>query len=47
MPEEVRVTPSQVQAARRILERNMARGKETSDAIRKIAEAEEDPPPKP
>lgn len=41
MPKDVRVTPSQVQAAKRIVERNLARGRETSEAIRKIAEAVE------
>jgi len=40
MPEEVPVTPSEVQAAQRIVERDSANGKETSEAIRKIAEAE-------
>ena len=41
MPVVVHVTPSQVQAAKRIVERNAAKGRETSEAIRKIAEAEE------
>lgn len=40
MAEEVPVTPSEVQAAQRIVERDSANGKETSEAIRKIAEAE-------
>jgi hypothetical protein len=40
MPEEVHVTPSEVRAAQRIVERDSANGKETSEAIRKIAEAE-------
>src|SRR5260370_35541027 len=40
MPEEVHVTPSEVRAAQRIVERDSANGKEPSEAIRKIAEAE-------
>lgn len=40
MSEEVHVTPSEVRAAQRIVERDLANGKETSEAIRKIAEAE-------
>jgi hypothetical protein len=40
MAEEVPVTPSEVRAAQRIVERDSANGKETSEAIRKIAEAE-------
>jgi hypothetical protein len=39
MPEEVLVTPSQVKAARRIVDRDSAKGRETSEAIRKIADA--------
>lgn len=40
MPTEVPVTPSEVRAAKRIVERDSANGRETSKAIRKIAEAE-------
>ena len=40
MAEEVPVTQSEVRAAQRIVERDSANGKETSEAIRKIAEAE-------
>ncbi len=40
MAEAVHVTPSEVRAAQRIVERDSANGKETSEAIRKIAEAE-------
>jgi hypothetical protein len=39
MATEVPVTPSQVKAAKRIVERDSANGRETSEAIRKIAEA--------
>jgi hypothetical protein len=44
MPKEVRVTRSEVEAAKRIVQRNLAKGKETSEAIRKIAEAEAEHP---
>jgi len=40
MPTEVPVTPSQVKAAKRIVERDSAMGRETSEAIRKIANAQ-------
>ena len=39
MTDEVRVTTSQTDAARLIVERNSANGKPTSEAIRKIASA--------
>jgi hypothetical protein len=44
MPNEVHVTTSQADAARLIVERNSANGKPTPEAIRKIAEAEPEPP---
>jgi hypothetical protein len=40
MPNEVHVTTSQSDAAKMIVKRNSANGKPTSEAIRKIAEAE-------
>ena len=45
MATEVPVTPSQVKAAKRIVERDSANGRETSEAIRKIAEATAEPLP--
>jgi hypothetical protein len=45
MAEEVRVTTSQVDAARLIVERDSANGKSTPEAIRKIASAQVEPPP--
>jgi hypothetical protein len=45
MATEVPVTPSQVKAAKRIVERDSANGRETSEAIRKIAEATEESVP--
>ena len=39
MPKEVRVTPSQADAARLIVERDSAKGRASSPAIRKIANA--------
>jgi hypothetical protein len=39
MPKEVRVTPSQADAARLIVERDIAKGRTPSPAIRKIADA--------
>ena len=39
MPKEVRVTPSQADAAKLIVERDAARGRSSSPAIRKIADA--------
>jgi hypothetical protein len=45
MPTEVPVTPSQVRAAQRIVERNAATGRATPEAIRKIAEATAQPLP--
>jgi hypothetical protein len=45
MPNEVHVTTSQADAARMIVERNSANGKQTPDAIRKIAEAQPGPAP--
>jgi plasmid stabilization system protein ParE len=45
MATEVPVTPSQVRAAKRIVERDSANGRETSEAIRKIAEATVEPLP--
>lgn len=44
MPNEVHVTTSQGDAAKMIVERNSANGKPTPEAIRKIAEAQVDPP---
>jgi hypothetical protein len=44
MAEEVRVTTSQVDAARLIVERDSANGKPTPEAIRKIASAQVEPP---
>jgi hypothetical protein len=43
MPNEVRVTTSQADAARMIVERNSANGKTTPEAIRKIADAQPEP----
>ena len=43
MANEVHVTTSQADAARMIVERNSANGKPTSEAIRKIAEAQPEP----
>lgn len=40
MPGKVYVTPAQVEAARVIVARNRARGRETAPSIRKIAEAQ-------
>jgi hypothetical protein len=45
MAEEVHVTASQADAARMIVERDSANGKRTSEAIRKIAEAQAQPGP--
>ena len=45
MAEQVHVTPSQADAARLIVERDSANGKSTSEAIRKIATAQEEPVP--
>jgi hypothetical protein len=45
MANEVHVTTSQADAAKMIVERNSANGKPTPDAIRKIAEAQAEPPP--
>jgi hypothetical protein len=45
MADEVHVTTSQADAAKMIVERNSANGKPTSEAIRKIAEAQVDPAP--
>lgn len=45
MAEEVHVTASQADAARMIVERDSANGKPTSEAIRKIAEAQVQPVP--
>ena len=45
MPNEVHVTTSQADAAKLIVERNSANGKSTSEAIRKIAEAQPEPAP--
>ena len=45
MPNEVHVTTSQADAAKMIVERNSANGKPTPEAIRKIAEAQPEPPP--
>ena len=45
MAEQVHVTPSQADAARLIVERDSANGKPTSEAIRKIATAQEEPVP--
>jgi hypothetical protein len=39
MPKEVRVTPSQADAAKLIVERDIAKGRRSSPAIRKIADA--------
>lgn len=39
MPKEVRVTPSQADAAKLIVERDLAKGRTPSAAIRKIANA--------
>jgi hypothetical protein len=39
MPKEVRVTPSQADAAKLIVERDTAKGRTPSPAIRKIADA--------
>ena len=39
MPKEVRVTPSQADAAKLIVERDLAKGRTPSSAIRKIADA--------
>jgi hypothetical protein len=39
MPKEVRVTPSQADAAKLIVERDIAKGRTPSPAIRKIADA--------
>lgn len=39
MPKEVRVTPSQADAAKLIVERDRAKGRTPSPAIRKIADA--------
>jgi hypothetical protein len=44
MAEEVHVTASQADAARLIVERDSANGKSTSEAIRKIATAQVQPP---
>jgi len=43
MADEVRVTISQADAAKMIVERNSANGKPTPEAIRKIAEAQPEP----
>ena len=43
MANEVRVTTSQADAAKMIVERNSANGKPTPEAIRKIAEAQPEP----
>jgi hypothetical protein len=45
MSDEVHVTTSQADAAKLIVERNSANGKPTSEAIRKIAEAQPEPAP--
>ena len=45
MAEEGHVTASQADAARMIVERDSANGKRTSEAIRKIATAQAQPPP--
>ena len=45
MTDEVHVTTSQADAAKLIVERNSANGKATSEAIRKIAEAQAEPAP--
>jgi hypothetical protein len=45
MAEEVHVTASQADAARMIVKRDSANGKSTSEAIRKIAEAQVQPAP--
>jgi hypothetical protein len=45
MANEVHVTTSQADAAKMIVERNSANGKATSEAVRKIAEAQVDPAP--
>lgn len=45
MANEVHVTTSQADAARLIVQRNSANGKSTSEAIRKIADAQAEPAP--
>jgi hypothetical protein len=45
MANEVRVTTSQADAAKMIVDRNSVNGKSTPEAIRKIAEAQADPAP--
>jgi hypothetical protein len=47
MANEVRVTTSQADAAKMIVERNSANGKPSPEAIRKISEAQVDPAPEP
>ena len=47
MTDEVHVKPSQADAAKMIIERDSVEGKETPEAIRKIAEVQVgDPPPR-
>ena len=45
MADEVRVTTSQADAAKMIVERDRANGKHTPEAIRKIAAAQPEPVP--
>ncbi|HEY2552640.1 MAG TPA: hypothetical protein VGI64_18885 [Streptosporangiaceae bacterium] len=45
MAKKVYVTDAQADAARMIVERNSAKGRPTSESIRKIAEAQAQPPP--